>query len=165
MTESTPPLPSPATVSDERPDVVTGAAITLIVLGILTCLFALLLGVGAGMFAGAAGAAGFDGQAGSAAPLFGAFAGALVVAMLVMLGFGALQIVAGISVFPGRGWARIVGIVVAVIGGVLALAGAANMSDGGPAIIVNLAVAAANAFVAWTLAANGAWFRARPPSL
>ncbi len=148
-----PPPPAPA----ERPTTVTAAGITLIVLGALTLLVSLLLLIGVGLFAGAAGSipesevpAGFGG-------LFGAFAGAIFVIMLIVAAFGVLQLVSGIQVLGGRGWARVTGIVVAAIAGLLALAGIGDPEG----MIFSLILVIANGFVIWALATSGPWFATR----
>ena len=153
-----PPAPPPPVV--ERPGIVTAAGITLIVLGALTLLISLFLLIGIGLFAGAAGSipesempAGFGG-------MMGAFAGLFIVFMLVAVGFGVAQLVSGIKVLGGRSWARVTGIVVAAIAGLLALSGLAN-ADG---VIFSLVLVAANAFVIWALLTTGPWFAARSPS-
>lgn len=148
-----PPPPAPA----ERPTTVTAAGITLIVLGALTLLVSLLLLIGVGLFAGAAGSipesevpAGFGG-------LFGAFAGAIFVIMLIVAAFGVLQLVSGIQVLGGRGWARVTGIVVAAIAGLLALAGIGDPEG----MIFSLILVIANGFVIWALTTSGPWFATR----
>lgn len=146
LTAATPNAPG------ARPGMVTAAGITLIVLGALTMVLALILLLGAAIFAGAAG--GVDTEVPGLGGMFGAFAGAIFIFVLIVLGFGALQLISGIKVLGGQSWARITGIVVAVIAGVLALAGAGN-ADGA---ILNIALVAANAFVVYALATTGPWF-------
>ena len=154
--DATPPPPPPPAVA-ERPTTVTAAGITLIVLGSLTLLLSLLLLIGVGLFAGAAGTipesevpAGFGG-------LFGAFAGAIFIIMLIVAGFGVLQLVSGIQVLGGRSWARVTGIVVAAIAGLLALTGMGEPEG----MIFSLILLIANGFVIWALATSGPWFAAR----
>jgi hypothetical protein len=155
---STSPPPAPPAVV-ERPGIVTAAGITLIVLGILTLLLALILLIGVGLFAGAAGSipesevpAGFGG-------MFGAFAGIIFVIMAIVAAFGIVQLVSGIQVLGGRSWARWAGIVVSAIAGLFALAGLAG-NEGG-SVVLNLVLAGANAFAIWALATSGSWFTAR----
>ncbi len=157
MTDSmTTPEPAPAAASPippgGRPGIVTGAGITLIVLGALTLLIALILLLGAAIFAGAAG--GVDTEVPGLGGMFGAFAGVIFLVVLIVLGFGALQVVSGIKVLGGRNWARITGLVVAVIAGVLALTGV-GQADGA---ILNIALVVANVFVVYALATTGPWF-------
>jgi hypothetical protein len=160
MTTDSAPPPAPPPPVVERPGMVTAAGITLIVLGALTLLISLFLLIGIGLFAGAAGSipesdmpAGFGG-------MMGAFAGMFFVLMLVVLAFGVLQLASGIKVLGGRSWARVTGIVVAAIAGLLAVSGLAN-SDG---IIFSLILVAANGFVIWALLTTGPWFAARSAS-
>lgn len=165
--DSAPPPPPPAAPPPaapppvaERPGIVTAAGVTLIVLSVLTLLLALILLIGVGLFAGAAGSmpdaaeipAGFEG-------MFGAFAGAFLVFTLIVAAFGVLQLVSGIQVLGGRSWARVTGIVVAAIAGLLSLAGIGGGDSGG--VVIGLALVAANAFVIWALATTGPWFAAR----
>jgi hypothetical protein len=60
----------------------------------------------------------------------------------------------------GKGWARITGIVLAVILGLLSLLGLGNPDQGG-GIIITLLLIAANVFVIWALVTTGSWFAAR----
>lgn len=161
MTAATPPnepYSEPAAVAlapgSPRPGLITAAGITLIVLGILTLLLATILLLGALFFAGAVGESGFGIEMPGFAGSLGAFAGIFIFVVLIVLGFAILQVVSGFSVLGGRGWARIAGIVVAVIAGVLALAGVGN----GGGDVVSLALAVANVFVIYALATTGPWF-------
>ena len=142
-----------------RPGMVTGAGITMIVLGSLITLLGLFVLI-AGVFVGGAAnqinvsTPGFNGLA-------GAFAGVIIVIALIFLAFGILDIVAGANVLGGRSWARITGIVVAAIFGLLSLPGLFNGNNGGGGPIFGLILVAANAFVIWALATTGSWFAAR----
>jgi hypothetical protein len=137
---------------------VTGAGITMIVLGALITLLGLFVLI-AGVFIGGAGSnvnistPGFSGLA-------GAVAGVIIVIALVFLAFGILDIVAGANVLGGRSWARITGIVVAAIVGLLSLPGIFNGGRGGSPIF-GLILVVANAFIIWALATTGSWFAAR----
>lgn len=148
-----PPPPAPA----ERPTTVTAAGITLIVLGALTLLVSLLLLIGVGLFAGVAGSIPESEIPAGMGGLFGAFAGAIFVIMLIVAGFGVLQLVSGIQVLGGRSWARVTGIVVAAIAGLLALTGMGEPEG----MIFSLILLIANGFVIWALATSGPWFAAR----
>ena len=149
--------PPPAPIAAvERPGMVTAAGITLIVLGALTLLVSLFLLIGVGLFAGAAGSIPESEIPAGMGGLMGAFAGVFFVVMLVVLAFGILQLVSGIQVLNGRSWARMTGIVVAAIAGLLALAG---LADEG--FIFSLILLVANGFVVWALATAGPWFAAR----
>ena len=152
---SPPPAPH-ATAPVTRPGIVTAAGITLMVLGVLTLLLGLILLLGAALFAGASGPVNDElpGMGG----FFGAFAGVIFVFVIIVAAFGVLQLVSGIKVMAGRSWARITGIVVAAIAGVMALAGIGN-ADGAA---INLVLVAANAFVIFALVTTGGWFTRSP---
>ena len=154
------PAPTAAPVAPPRPGIVTAAGVTLIAIGILTLLIGLLVLLGGALFAGAAGS-GLEvtGAPGVPTGMFAAFAGFIVVFALIVLGWGALQLLTGIKVLGGRGWARITGIVIAVIGALLALGG---LAGGDPSsLVVGIVFIAANAFVIWALATSGGWFASR----
>lgn len=142
-----------------RPGMVTGAGITMIVLGSLVCLFGLLFLIGGVFVSGASNA--IDAQA----PGFGNFAGAvggvIIVFSLIFLAVGVLDIVAGANVLGGRSWARITGIVVAAILGLFGLASLGGNSANGGNALFGFIVLAANAFIIWGLATTGAWFASR----
>lgn len=154
--DSAPPPPPPPAVA-QRPGMVTAAGVTLIVLGALTLLVSVILLLGVGLFAGAAGGIPESEVPAGMGGLFGAFAGAIFVIMLIVAGFGVLQLVSGIQVLAGRNWARITGIVVAAIAGLLALLGLGS-NEG---VVLNIILVAANGFVIWALATTGPWFSAR----
>ena len=107
-----------------RPGMVTGAGITMIVLGALIVLFGLIALI-AGAFVGGA-----ANQINNSTPglggMAGAFAGVIIVIAVIFLAFGILDIVAGANVLGGRSWARITGIVVAAVVGLLSLPGLFN---------------------------------------
>ena len=139
---------------------VTGAGITMIVLGALITLLGLFVLI-AGVFVGGAAnqinvsTPGFNGLA-------GAVAGVIIVIALIFLAFGILDIVAGANVLGGRSWARITGIVVAAIFGLLSLPGLFNgRASGAGSPILSIIVVAANVFIIWALATTGSWFAAR----
>ena len=152
---------STAVAPASRPGIVTAASITLIVLGALTLLIGLFVGVGASMFAGAAGGLGqaADVPAGYES-VMGAFAGVIILIVILVLGWGILEILVGIKAMAGRGWARITGIVLGVIGALLSLGGLTN-PDAGGGVVINLAIAAAYIFVVFAFATAGAWFSSR----
>lgn len=167
MTQATPPAtnpewspqpapPAPAPVA--RPGMVTGAGITLIVLGVLTTLLGLFFLLGVAIFAGAAGGAGEAAGAPELGGMFGALAGVIAVVAFIVIAFGVLQFLSGLMVLGGRSWARVTGIVLAVVGALLALAG---MAGEGGNVVLSLALAAANVFVIFALATTGPWFAAR----
>jgi hypothetical protein len=138
---------------------VTGAGVTMIVLGALIVLFGLFALV-AGAFVGGA-----ANQINSSTPalggMAGAFAGVIIVVAVIFLAFGILDIVAGANVLGGRAWARITGIVVAAVVGLLSLPGLFNGGNGAGGPIFSIILVAANAFIIWALATTGSWFAAR----
>jgi hypothetical protein len=155
---SAPPPPA-ASVVPPRPGIVTAAGITLIAIGILTLLIGLLVLLGSALFAGAAGSGlEMPGTPGVPTGMFTAFAGFILVFALIVLGWGALQVLTGIKVLGGRGWARITGIVVGVIGALLAVSGLGGGESS--SVVIAIAFLAANAFVIWALATSGGWFAA-----
>jgi hypothetical protein len=145
----------------QRPGKVTGAGVTMIVIGALIVLFGLFALI-AGAFVGGAGNSlnvqtpGFSGA-------IGAFAGVIIVVALIFLAIGILDIVAGASVLGGRSWARITGIVLAALIGLISLPGlfGGGSANGGGGIIFSLIAVVANAFIIWALATAGGWFAAR----
>jgi hypothetical protein len=140
---------------------VTGAGVVLIVMGVLTLIIGLFGLLGAAMIAGAVGTVGESAEAPVGfGNMMGAFAGLIVVFVILILAWGVLQIVAGAKAMSGRNWARITGIVVAIIGALLALSGLANPEAGGT-VIINIVMAAAYAFAAFALATSGRWFGSR----
>jgi hypothetical protein len=174
MTQAPPPAPTPSqqwsapasgpvVPAAARPGSVTAAGVILIVIGILTLLLGLLVLLGGALFAGAAGGAlEFPDTPGVPAGMVGAFAGFFLVFAVIVLAWGAIQILAGIKVMSGRGWARITGIVLAVIGILLSLGG---LAGGEPSsTIISVVLIAANAFVIWALASSGSWFASRAPA-
>ncbi len=147
---------SPAAAPVARPGMITGAGITLIVLGVLTLLLGLIVLLGGALFAGAA--SGVDSsELPGVGGFFGAFAGAIIVFAIIVLGFGVLQFVTGLSVLGGKGWARITGIVIAAIGGLFALGGLGDPNGA----TVSIVLLVANAFVIFALATAGPWFSSR----
>jgi hypothetical protein len=158
-TDPSAPPPAPAPASAERPTLVTAAGITLIVLSVFTLLIGLFLLIGVGLFAGAAGSIPADADMPGMGGLVGAFAGAIFVFMLIVIGFGVLQLISGIKVLGGRNWARIMGIVVAAIAALLSLGGLGGGEDANP--IFSIVLLAANGFIIWALATSGSWFAAR----
>ena len=156
-----PPAPPAAAGPMPRPGMVTGAGIAMIVIGALIVLFGLIALIAGAFVGGAANqiniqAPGFSGMA-------GAVAGVIIVVALILLAVGILDIVAGANVLGGRSWARITGIVLAVILGLLSIPGlfGGGSNNGGGGIFVSLIIVAANAFIVWALATTGGWFAAR----
>lgn len=148
---SGPPPTPPA-----RPGLVTTAAIVLIVLGVLTAIAGLFALLAASLFSSGMEIPGME-QFGEGAA--GAVGGILIVIGVVIIAFGVLQVLSGINLFSARSWARILGIVLAVIGGLFGLlavipsSGANNSSP-----VFGLILLAANVFVIWVLATTGRYF-------
>lgn len=144
-----------------RPGVVTAAGIVLIVLGVLTALLGIFFMLAIAAFSGAVGEVSTEIEMPAGFDAVGAAAGIGLAFGAIILTFGILQLLSGINVMPGKGWARILGIVVAAIGALLGLAGLGGGEQGG-STAVGIALLAANAFVIWALASSGRWFATRP---
>jgi hypothetical protein len=149
--------PYPAAIPPARPGMVTWAGITMIALGGLIVLFGLFALIAAAFVGGAANS--LDVQAPGFGNFAGALAGVIIVFALILLGIGILDIVAGANVLGGRSWARITGIVVAVILGLFGLASLGNGSNNGG--VVGVLILAANVFIVFALATTGPWFASR----
>jgi hypothetical protein len=146
-----------------RPGSVTAAGVTLIVLGVLALLLGLLFLLGGAIFAGAAGGGvEIPETPGVPTGMFTAFAGFILVFALIVLAWGAVQILTGIKVLGGRGWARVTGIVLAAIGALLSLGGLTSGDPG--SLIISVIFIAANVFVIWALWTSGGWFASRSPA-
>lgn len=156
------PYAAPAVAVVGRPGMVTAGGIVMIVVGAILCLFGLIALLGGALIGGLASGAAGD-LTGEEAAIFGAlggaFAGLFIVFAAILLGIGILDIVAGAKVLSGRTWARITGLVVAVILILFALAGLGSSDSGG--VIVSVIWIAANAFIVFALATGGRWFAAR----
>jgi len=150
--------PYPAATRLTRPGMVTGAGITMIVLGALIVLLGLFFLVAAAFVGGAANS--INVQTPGIGGMAGAVAGVIIVFAAILLAIGVLDIVAGANVLGGRSWARITGIVVAVILGLFGLAslGGGGSNNGG---IIGLIILAANVFIVFALATTGGWFASR----
>lgn len=145
--------PAPAA----RPGTTTTAAIVLIVLGVLTAILGLFALLAASIFASGMEIPGIEQLGDNAA---GAIGGVIAVFGGVIVVFGILQVVSGINIFSGKGWARILGIVLSVIAGlfgILALFPSRSPEAAGSPIF-GLILLVANAFVVWALATTGRYF-------
>ena len=151
--------PYPTPMGPPRPGMVTSAGITMIVLGALIVILGLFALLAAAIVGGAGNAINVD------APGFGNFAGAvagvIIVFALILLAIGILDIVAGANVLGGRQWARITGIVLAVLLGLFGLASLAGNGSSNGSGVVGVIVLAANVFIVWALGSTGGWFAAR----
>lgn len=138
-----------------RPGLVTTAAIVLIVLGVLTAIVGVFALLAASLFSSGMDIPGME-QFGEGAA--GAVGGALVVIGAVIIVFGVLQVVSGINLFSARSWARILGIVLAVIGGLFGLLAAIPSSSANSSPVFGLILLVAYAFTVWVLATTGRYF-------
>jgi hypothetical protein len=92
----------------------------------------------------------------------GAVGGIVAVVGAIVVLFGALELVSGIFAMLGRGWARILAIVMSVLGAlfaVLGLVGSRAEGAGSPAI--SIVLLAAYVFVIWAMASGGRYFAER----
>lgn len=138
----------------ERPGPITAAGVILIVLGAIFLFFGAIAVLVGGALTGVAGELEAQGPAigETMAAIFGSLG-------LIIFGWGLVEILVGGFILAGRGWARIAGIVVAVVSGGVALVGLVNREAGGGAVFTVLIVAAYG-FTVWALAAHGRWFGA-----
>ena len=139
----------------QRPGQVTAAAVILIVLGVLVSLFGVLALLAAAVFPTMADSPEFRDQLGPMA----AAAGPLILTFgIILLAYGALEVTAGIFVLSGRTWARIVGLIVAVLGILFSLVGVLPGQNSAATNVISLVMLLAYGFVAWILASRGSWF-------
>lgn len=155
----TPPAaPPPAPVGPPaRPGSVTTASILMIVIGVLVTLLGLLF-VLFGTLLGGAGGTTFSGQFGD---LTTAMAGVFAVIGIIVAGFGILEVLSGIYMLSGRSWARILAIILSVLGGLVSLGGVAGGSEPRGAIVLPLIFLVCYLFIIWAAAAHGKWFAGR----
>lgn len=143
--------------ASQRPGVVTIASIILIVVGVLTAIVGLFALLAASLFSSGMDIPGLEQFEGT--NVAGAIGTIFVVIGAVIIAFGVLQVVSGINLFSARSWARILGIVLAVIGGLfglLALVPGSNPDTGSP--IFGIILLVAYVFVIWALATTGRYF-------
>lgn len=142
-----------------RPGMVTAASIALIVIGTVVVLIGLLFILGGAVISGVGNRPdlGIDLNGFS-----GALGGVVAVVGAIFVLFGALELLSGIFSLLGRAWARILAIVMSVLGAlvaVLALVGARSGGGGSP--VVSLVLLVAYIFVIWAMASEGAYFAQR----
>jgi hypothetical protein len=138
---------------------VTAAGVMLIVLGVLISLLGLLFVLGGSLIGSVGNAPDLQEQLGGIPSAFGGFVATIGVIVVV---YGIGQVATGIFVLPGKSWARIAGIILAVLGGLFGLLGlipGEGQNVGGA--IVSLVVLLAYAFTVWALITNGRWFASR----
>lgn len=100
----------------------------------------------------------FESQVPGFSSVSGAVTGVVIVLAIIVLAVGILEIFAGAKVLGGRSWARMTGIVLAVL---LGLIGLGSLGGGNDSVAFGLAWLVANAFVIFALVTNGRWFGAR----
>ena len=134
----------------------TTAAIVLIVLGVLAAILGLFFLLGASLVGSGTELPGLDIAGGTRS----AIAGFLVVFGGVIVAFGLLEVVSAINIFSAKSWARILAIVLSVIGGLVGVLALIPSRDPemASAPIFGIIVLAAYAFVIWALATNGRYF-------
>lgn len=142
-----------------RPGTVTAASIVLMVIGTLVVLIGLLFIIG-GAFIGSVGNRpdlGIDLNG-----LSGAVGGIVAVVGVIVVLFGALELLSGIFAMLGRAWARILALVISVLGGLIALLGlVGSRSTAGGSPIISLVLLVAYVFVIWAMASAGRYFAER----
>lgn len=149
----TPPAVSPP-ARPSRPGVVTVASVILIVLGTLVSLLGIFVVLGGALIG--------SGIELDVPGLTAAVGGFVAVVGAIVLAFGLIELLSGIFALLGRAWARIVAIVIAVLGGLIALGGifgSRTADASGP--IVNLVLLACYVFVVWAMATSGRYFAER----
>ncbi len=141
----------------QRHGQVTAAAVILIVLGLLVALFGVLALIAGAAFPTFADTPEFREQFGDVSEALG---GLLLTVGIIALAYGVLQVVAGIFILPGRTWARIAGLIVAVLGILFSLLGVLPREGaGGAGNIAFLVLLLAYGFAAWVLASRTSWWR------
>jgi len=138
---------------------VTIASIVLIVFGALATLFGLLFILGGAII----GSTDFSSELGfdfNALPFAaGAF---LAVIGAIIGGFGLLELLSGIFSLMGRGWARIVAIVMSILGALVFLPGVfATNAQGQGSPVVIIVIIAAYVFIIWAMVSGGHYFAGR----
>ena len=138
---------------------VTAASVVLMVLGVLVTLIGLLFILGGALIGGVGNRPdlgidlnGFSGAVGGIVAVVGA----------IVVVFGVLELLSGIFTMLGRAWARILAIVISVLGAlfaVLGIVGSRAEGAGSPAVSIVLLVA--YIFVIWAMASGGRYFAER----
>lgn len=150
----------PAAQPPARPGRLIAAAVILIVAGVLVGLIGALIALSGALFGTLSRTPEFQAELGRVPDAFGPFLA--VVGGLVLL-YGIVAAVSGIRILSGRSWARITGLVVAILGLMLTLAGVVPGANGfaGVSTIVSLAFLVAFAYVTYVLMTDGRWFTVR----
>lgn len=139
----------------QRPTGVTLGSIFLIVMGVLW----LLGGAACAIGGGAIGGINVPEMPGG---LAGALGGALLVFGIIALAIGILQIAAGAGAMAGKGWGRVIGMIVSIVAAIIFLLGGLSAlgEDAGSAIFT-LLVGVLYALTAWVLIKAGPYFAYR----
>ena len=154
-----PPAPPPAPVAPpERPGSVTTASIMLMVIGVLVTLFGLFFLLVGTLLGGVLDTTTFPAEFGN---LRNSIAGIFAVIGIIVAGFGILEVLSGIFMLSRRSWARILAIILSVLGGLVSLGGVAGGTDPRGAIVLPLVFLACYIFIIWAAAAHGKWFAGR----
>jgi hypothetical protein len=133
-------------------------AIFLLLIGILTFGLGSILMLGGALIAGLSTTSDVEGL-----PIVGAFAGLVTGLAFLIVFWGLLEVIASIGMFIHRGWGRVLGLIVAVVGalftglGLVASLGAADQTAGG--IGVSLVLFAGYAFTVLALVVGAEHFR------
>ena len=153
------PMQSPMSYGDQshgggRPGSVTAAALIHIILGVAVTIFGILVLIG-----------GAASTAEGVGPIGPEQAGYVIVIAIVLIAFGVLDVITGINLFPGKGWARILSIILAVVGSLVALlfliAGITGGDTGEPVpalIVISLVFIACWIYSIVGAAMGGRWF-------
>lgn len=132
------------------------AAIFLLVAGLLWLVTGALFGVVGGLVAG------LEGAAGAGTGLFGATGGAVVVYGVAIMAWGIVELFAAAAMLARRGWGRVLGLVVGVVGlGFTGLSLVSALGGGEPlaSMGVNLVLVAGYGLTVLALATGGQHFR------
>jgi hypothetical protein len=149
----TPPAALPP-ARPSRPTVVTAASVILIVLGTLVSLLGIFVVLGGALIG--------SGIELDVPGLTAAVGGFVAVVGAIVLAFGLIELLSGIFALLGRAWARIVAIVIAVLGGLIALGGTFGSGTADASgLVVNLVLLACYVFVVGAMAASGRYFAER----
>jgi len=147
------PLPAPL---PGRPRAITMTGWILIVLGVPVSLAGALVMLSGALFDTIRDTPELRAQLGD---LPGSFGSLLLVVGAVLLAYGVAQLVSGINILARREWARIAGLVVAILGAMVTLGSLApgNVTTAGGTIFL-LVLFAAYAEAVYALMTGSAWF-------
>jgi uncharacterized membrane protein HdeD (DUF308 family) len=140
-----------------RPTSMTTAGIFLIVLGVPVGLIGLLAGLAGLAFPSIRSSPEIVDQLGALPEGLGIF---MLVLGVVLLAWGVTEVLAGAFVMQRRGWARIAGIVVGILGTLagisLSLPNQAGVNY--VALVIGLLFGGGHAYAVWVLVRGGDWF-------